>query len=183
MEVEEAVRRLRVVRRFRPDPLPEEDIAAILRAAHRTGSSKNKQRWQFVVVRDRHRLSELAGVGPFASHLAGAAVATALVTPDPAAARSPYSVMWDLGRAAQNMILVAWARGIGSAPATVYEQELCRRLLGYPPDQHCEYILSFGYPADPTDLTRPLRPGGRRRLEEMVHHERWEAAGGTDSAA
>ena len=32
-----------------------------------------------------------------------------------------------------------------------------RRLLGYPADHHCEFLLSFGYPADPTDLTRPPR--------------------------
>jgi nitroreductase len=183
MEVEDAVRRLRVVRRFRPDPLAAEDVTAILRAAHRTGSSKNKQRWAFIVVRDRERLAQLAEVGAFAGHLAGAAAAIALVTPDPAAAGSPYSVMWDLGRAAQNMILVAWERGIGSAPATVYEQGLCRRLLGYPADHHCEYILSFGYPTDPTDLTRPLKPSGRRPLDKMVHHELWAAAEGSDSAA
>lgn len=128
-------------------------------------------------------LAELTRVGPFARHLAGAATAVALVTPDPAAADSPHSVKWDLGRAAQNMILVAWARGIGSAPATVYDQPLCRRLLGYPPDQHCEYILSFGYPADPTDLTRPLRRGGRRPLDELVHRERWGQMEGTDPAA
>ena len=36
------------------------------------------------------------------------------------------------------------------------------RLLGYPDDQHCEYLLSFGYPADPSDLTRRRRAGGRR---------------------
>jgi len=182
MEVEETVRTLRVVRRFRTDPLAEKDVTAILRAAHRTGSSKNKQRWGFIVVRDRERLARLAEVGAFAGHVAGAAAAIALVTPEPAAAGSPYSVMWDLGRAAQNMILLAWERGIGSAPATVYEQELCRRLLGYPADHHCEYILSLGYPADPADLTRPLKPGGRRPLGDMVHQETWGMAGGPDSA-
>ncbi len=81
--------------------------------------------------------------------------------------------MFDLGQAAENMMLVAWELGIGSVPATVYEQELARRILGYPDDRWCEYILSFGYPADPAELTAPLRPGGRRPLEEMVHEERW----------
>ena len=81
--------------------------------------------------------------------------------------------MWDLGRAAQNMVLLAWSRGLGSAPATVYEHDLCREILGYPADQHCEYILSFGYPADPEDLVRPRRAGGRRPLTEMVHEESW----------
>lgn len=176
MNVEEAVGRLRVVREFRDEPLGDDDLRAILQAGRRAGSSKNSQRWQFIVVRDRERLKQLAGAGPYAGHVAGAALAVALVTPDPRADRAPLSVVWDLGRAAQNMILVAWTRGVGSAPATVYEHDLCREILGYPAGQHCEYVLSFGYPADATDLTRPRRAGGRRALDELVHEERWQAA-------
>jgi nitroreductase len=71
------------------------------------------------------------------------------------------------------MMLAAWELGIGSVPATVYQSELARRLLGYPEDQSCEYLLSFGYPADPADLTRPPRKGGRRPLGEIVREERW----------
>ena len=112
-------------------------------------------------------------MGQWAGHLAGAAAAIALVTEDPARAKAPLSIYWDLGQAAQNMMLVAWELGIGSVPATVYEHDLARELLGYPRDQHCEYLLSFGYPADPDDLTRPPRSGGRRALPEMVREERW----------
>jgi hypothetical protein len=71
------------------------------------------------------------------------------------------------------MTLLAWARGIGSAPATVYDQALCRRILGYPAEQHCEYVLSFGYPADAAKLSAPPRAGGRRPLDELVHNETW----------
>jgi len=119
MELDDAVRRVRVVRRFSDELLPDDAVEAILDAGRRAGSSKNLQRWHFIVIRERARLEALAAVGPFAGHIAGANVAVALVTPDPGAADSPYSVLWDLGRAAQNMVLTAWARGIGSAPATV----------------------------------------------------------------
>ena len=173
MELEEAVRRLHVVRHFSAEPVSEDDLIAILNAGRRAGSSKNLQRWHFIVVRDRARLARLAGVGPFADHLDRGALAIALVTPDPAAADSPPSVMWDLGRAAQNMVLVAWARGIGSVPATVYEHDLCREILAYPDDHHCEYILAFGHPAAQGTLTRPLRRGGRLALDEIVFGERW----------
>jgi nitroreductase len=173
VDVERAIGTQRVVRRFRPDPLADEDLHVILEAGRRTGSSKNLQRWHFIVIRHRARLEELVGVGPFAAHLAGGSVAIALVTPDPAAADSPLSVMWDLGRAAQNMTLVAWARGIGSVPATVYDQALCRRILGYPAENHCEYLLNFGYPASADAQTKPLRPGGRLPLEDLVYYERW----------
>jgi nitroreductase len=163
----------RAIRSFSDRPLEPEHLDRILRAGRRSGSSKNLQRWDFIACRDRGHLQELSKVGPFAGHVAGAAAAIALVTPDPRTDGAPLSIPFDLGLAAQNMMLAAWELGIGSVPATVYDQELARRLLGYPADRHCEYLLSFGYPADPADLTRPKKAGGRRSLAEMVHEERW----------
>jgi nitroreductase len=173
MDTLEAIARQRVSRRFTTDPILADELTAILDAGRRAGSSKNLQRWAFVVVRDRDTLERLSTVGPWCGHIAGAALAVALVTPDPRAADQPLSVMWDLGRAAQNMTLAAWDQGIGSCPGTVYEHEACRSILGYPDDQHCEFILSFGRPEDPTDLTRPPKSGGRHDLASMVHEGRW----------
>jgi nitroreductase len=120
MSVQEAVGTKRVVRQFDPRPLEPDHLVRILNAGRRAASSKNLQRWDFIVCRDRAHLAELTSVGPYAGHLGGAAVAVALVTPDPSAADSPLSVMFDLGMAAANMMLVAWELGIGSVPATVY---------------------------------------------------------------
>ena len=169
----EAIAAKRVIREFADRPLEPDHLVRILNAGRRAASSKNLQRWDFIVCRDHDHLVELAQVGPWAGHLAGAAVGIALVTPDPAAADSPLSVMFDLGMAADNMMLVAWELGIGSVPATVYEHDLARRLLGYPADRHCEYLLSFGYPADPEALRRPNKAGGRQALADLVHDERW----------
>ncbi|MGZ9276650.1 MAG: nitroreductase family protein [Candidatus Limnocylindrales bacterium] len=168
-----AISSRRVVRRFADRPLAPAHLERILHAGRRANSSKNQQRWAFIVCRDREHLAELASIGPWAGHLAGAAVAVALVTPDPSRADAPMSVMFDLGMAADSMILAAWELGIGSVPATVYEHDLARRLLGYPEDHHCEFLLSFGYPANPDDLVRPLKAGGRVPLEELVHEEHW----------
>jgi nitroreductase len=168
----QAIDTIRVVRHFAARPLAPEHLSRILNAGRRAGSSKNLQRWAFIVVRDRGRLAELTAVGAYARHLAGAAAAIALVTPDPHL-DEPFSVMWDLGRAAQNMVLAAWELGVGSVPATVYDQALARRLLGYPDDQWCEFLLSFGYPAEPDVLRAPKRAGGRRTLPELLHEETW----------
>jgi nitroreductase len=168
-----AVRTKRAVRQFADRPLDDEHLDRIVDAGRRAGSSKNLQRWDFIVCVEREHLRELAAVGPWAGHLGGAAAGIALVTPDPKAADAPLSVMFDLGQAAGNMMLVAWELGIGSVPATVYEHDLARRLLGYPGDRHCEYILSFGYPADATAFTAPRKAGARRTLDEVVHRERW----------
>lgn len=169
----DAIVRKRVIRTFNSEPLSEAHLDRILQAGRHAGSSKNRQRWTFIVCRDRAHLRELAEVGPFAGHVAGAAVAIALVTPRPGTADVGHSILFDLGLAAENMMLAAWELGIGSVPATVYEDELACRLLGLPDDQFCEYLLSFGYPADPEDLTRPPVKGGRRPLGEIVREEHW----------
>src|SRR3989304_212855 len=103
METWQAIDSLRVVRSFAARPLEADPPRRILparprpgrgsaprpleaapprrtpHAGRRTGSSKNRQDWAFIVVRDRAHLAELSKVGPYAGHLAGAAAAGALV--------------------------------------------------------------------------------------------------------
>jgi nitroreductase len=173
MDAWTAIRTKRMVRRFESRPLSPEHLAQILDAGRHAGSSKNQQHWDFVVVERRETLERLSKVGPYAGHVAGAAAAVGLVTPDPTRPGASRSLTWDSGLAAQNMMLAAWELGVGSCPATVYDQSIARDALGFPTDRHCGYVLSFGYPADPSDLTRPPRTGGRRPLEEVVHREQW----------
>jgi len=168
-----AIRTKRMVRSFQPRPLDAEDLTRIVDAGRHSASSKNQQRWDFVVVQDRARLEALSKCGPYAGHVAGAAAAIALVTPDPRGAGASLSVVWDVGMAAENMMLAAWELGVGSCPATVYDQAVAREVLAYPDGRFCGWILSFGYPADGEDLTRPPRAGGRKSLDEVVHRETW----------
>lgn len=173
MDVWSAIRTKRMVRRFRNEPLPAEQLERIVDAGRHAASSKNQQAWDFIAVEDRERLRALSAVGPYAGHVAGAAAAIALLTPDPRAPGASLSLVWDLGLAAENMMLAAWELGIGSCPATVYDQAIAREVLGHPDDRWCGYVLSFGFPADAEDLTRPPRAGGRRPLDEILHRERW----------
>ena len=168
-----AISRRRSVRDYLDRPLDEAHVERILKAGRRAASSKNQQRRAFVVCRERELLLALSKVGDYAGPLAGAAMGVALVTEDPGTAKAPLSVYFDVGQAADSMMLAALEVGVGSVPITVYDQALIRRLLGLPDDRHCEFLISFGYPADPTDLTRPPKPGGRLPLDELVHEERW----------
>jgi nitroreductase len=172
MDAIEAIRTLRVIRDYRPQPLTEDEVHTIADAARKTGSSKNTQRWDFVTIRDAESLSRLSGVTIYAKHLpyAGAAIALVVDAPDPDHARS---VLWDLGRAAQNITLTAWAMGIGSCPITVQDFDLAADVLGLPADKQCQYIIALGWPADPQDLARSPRRGGRKGYHEVVHAERW----------
>lgn len=166
--VYDAIRKMRAVRAFRTEPLPEEAIVRILNAGRLAGSAKNMQPWHFVGVQQRETLQALAMCGAYAGHLAGAALGVALVTADPF---YRLSVPFDLGRAAQNMMLAAWELGIGSVMATIYRPDRAREILGVPPEYTVPWCISFGYPAEAQD--RPARKGGRRPAEEVIHRERW----------
>lgn len=170
MNVSEAIRTKRAVRKFEDRPLPEEAVRAILNAGRRSQSSKNEQAWQFIAIRDKAILQALSECGTYAGHLAGAALAVALVIPDP---KVKFQTLFDSGQAAAYMQLAAWELGIGSCLASIYEMEKARNVLGFPPELHTDIAISFGYPADETKLSAPPKKGGRKPLEELVHWEKW----------
>ena len=166
------MRAIRVVRSYAPDPLTADELRTIVDAGRKAGSSKNSQRWDFVTITEADRLDALAKSGYYAKHLPSAAAAIALVVekPDGEQARS---VLWDLGRAAQNIMLTAWAMGIGSCPITVHRFASAARALDLPEDRQCEYVIALGRPADPSDLERPSKAGGRKGYDEVVHEDAW----------
>ena len=172
IEALDAIRDIRVIRSYTDQSISAEDLAAIADTGRKAGSSKNTQRWEFVTVRDRETLAELGRAGRYASHVPSAGAVIALVIPKPDGEHA-RSVLWDLGRAAQNIMLAAWAMGIGSCPITVHDYGLVARTLGLPADRQCEYLISLGWPADPTELTRAPRAGGRRPHDDVIHNERW----------
>ena len=170
MKVSEAIRMKRAVRKFQERPLSEDDIHAILNAGRRSQSSKNSQPWQFIAIQDKAILKALSECGTFAGHLGGAALGVAILTPDPS---EKFQTMFDAGQAAAYMQLAAWELGVGSVPASIYEPEKAREILGFPEDLHLRIALSFGYPAEEDVLTATPQKGGRREMEEVVHWERW----------
>jgi len=170
MNVSEAIRMKRAVRQFKEQSLPEEVVLAILNAGRRAQSSKNTQPWHFIALRDKNNLAALSECGTWAGHLAGAALGVAILTPDPV---EKFQIMFDAGQAAAYMQLAAWELGVGSVPASIYEPEKAREILGFPVEWHLRIALSFGYPEEAGALTAPPQSGGRRALEEVVHWERW----------
>lgn len=170
MNVVEAIRRKRAVRDYTSQPLPEEVVHAILRAGRRAQSSKNSQPWRFIAIQDRQTLEALSKMGDFAGWLPTAALAVAIVTPDPT---QRWSIMFDAGQAAAYMQLAAVELGVGSCLVTLHHPEPAHELLGFPQDLHLNVVVAFGYPSDPHAFDPVSRPGGRRDLEEVVHFERW----------
>ncbi|HEX2698369.1 MAG TPA: nitroreductase family protein [Anaerolineales bacterium] len=170
MNVSDAIRLKRAVRKFQDKPLLDEVIRAILNAGRRSQSSKNEQGWQFIAMRDKKILKALSETGTYAGHLAGAAVGIAILTPNP---EGKFQDLFDAGQCAAYMQLAAWELGVGSCLASIYEPEKARAILGFPSQWHLRIAISFGYPADEGKLSSTPKKGGRHDLEEIVHWEKW----------
>jgi len=170
MNVSDAIRTKRAIRKFQDKSLPDAVAQTILNAGRRSQSSKNEQAWQFIAIRDKSILKALSECGTWAGHLAGAALGVAILTPDP---EGKFQIMFDAGQAAAFMQLAAWEVGVGSVPASIYEEEKARQILGFPAEWHLRIALSFGYPLNEEQLSAAPKKGGRRSLEEVIHWDRW----------
>jgi nitroreductase len=171
METWDAIRARRNVRNYTSDPVSEEHLRRIAEAGWRAPSSSNRQHWDFVVVTDRDRLSDLASVWVHGGHIAGAAAAIVLVVPISEDKRTTEVDEYDLGQATYAIMLAAADLGIGTGHSSVGEQDKARSILGVPETHRVAYMIGVGYPAD-----RPLRPivnPSRRPFDEVVHRERW----------
>ncbi|MFW2340344.1 MAG: nitroreductase family protein [Acidimicrobiia bacterium] len=159
---------LRTVRRFLADQVSDAHLHQILEAARWTGSSKNRQSWSFVVIRDREQLDRLAQCGDFTVPIRNAPLVIAPVM-------HPDGYEWDMGRVAHNIMLAAASIGVGSCPITLHRQDCSHEVLGVPEGYQCRYVIALGYP-DPIDeqAGRAANPmGGRKPLEELVRYERF----------
>jgi nitroreductase len=171
VETWDAIRSRRNVRSYAQGVIAPQDLDQILEAARRSPSAGNQQAWDFVVCTDPEQLTQLAKVWQAARHVASSAATIALVAPRSDDAQMRDLIQFDLGQATMSIMLAAADLGIGSAHAGVHDQELARRVLGFPEDRFCALLISLGVPAD-----RPLRPverPNRRPFEDVVHRGHW----------
>ncbi len=168
MDVRLAVASRREVRQYAPDPLPDDVVARILDAGRLAGSAQNRQPWQFVVPASRERVERLASAVFAPANVLGATLVVAIVV------RGKGPITFDAGRAAQNMLLVAWNEGVGSSPNGIADPDAARAALDLEDeDEKLAIVLSFGWPQKPRDPSARIADewsarAKRRSLDDVV---------------
>ncbi|MGE0028004.1 MAG: nitroreductase family protein [Thermoleophilia bacterium] len=162
---------MRAVRRFTDQPVDARDLDRVLEAGRWTGSARNRQPWRVVVVRDPRARAELARLGAYAGHLAGAPVVLLLAL-DTAAGGTDGE--FDTGRLAQTLMLAAAALGLGTCPVTFFPDANVARataIAGRAAPWRVRTGIALGHPAPPAPWAgregRPAIPTGRRPLAEF----------------
>jgi len=151
------------------DPLPPKLVLRLLDAGRLSGSSRNGQPWIFAVPSGRSRIEELAGAVYVPENVLNAGLVVAILV----AGKGPVS--FDAGRAAQSILLAAWAEGLASCPNGIADVDAARRALDATEDETPVIVLSFGFPAKPRDpnvrsAAEWSERANRKSIEEVV---RW----------
>ena len=165
------LRRLRAVRRFRPDPVAQNVIDDLLEVARWTGSARNLQPWELVVIHDRETLRALAQVRGYAGHLADAALGIVLVM----AGEREEQETYDEGRLSERIMLAALAHGVVSSIGWLVGEgrPAAKEILGIPPERVVRTVISLGYPDEEVRRSGPRAGRARKLLFQIVHEERY----------
>jgi nitroreductase len=187
MEVLEAIKTRRSVRRYKTTPIDDKTIELVLEAARWAPSWANTQCWRFVVVRDGKIKNKLAAtliaISPDRPNRATEAMKNAPVVIVACAelGKSGYSrgepkepvtdkgdwFMFDVALAMQNLVLAAHSLGLGTVYIGAFDAKKIATILGVPEGFCVVAMTPLGYP----DEEPPARP--RKELSEIVFHDKF----------
>jgi len=172
MEVFEAIRNRRAVRKFKPDIIPDDILLKILEAARWAPSPFNTQPWEFIIIKDKEALKSIAGYARYSGYLENAPMAVAVVVPH---LNGKFSWINSIGEpryaaamAVQNMMLAAWELGIGTCWVSI-EREKVSQILKVPGTHFVLTVIPVGYPETPPSKHDE---NSRKKLKDMIFYEK-----------
>ncbi|NIR34597.1 MAG: hypothetical protein GWN07_00695, partial [Actinobacteria bacterium] len=122
-----AIRNRRSIRNFTSEPVTDEQVEAILEAARWAPSARNSQPWDFVVVRDDDRRSDLGRILKGVTFSwAGLAAAPVMIVVSVDHTADPAHFVEDGAVAAQNLCLAAQSLGLASSWAGIFSHRRTR---------------------------------------------------------
>ena len=176
MELMDAVLNRRSVRKFTDYAVTDDEIRQLMEAARWAPSWANTQVWEFIVIRDKAIMEQIAGTyvdkNPATKcSLAASALIVACAKTGVSGCyggrdvtKFPNWFMFDLGIAVQNLCLKAHELGLGSVVAGFLDHDACKKIVGLPDGYEVVAVLPLGKPA------AEGRPGPPRREQSSFVH-------------
>jgi nitroreductase len=163
MEVFEAIKSRRSIRKYKNELITEEKIGKLLEAARLAPSAANKQNWKFIVISNdviKKRLVAACNNQSFVS--TASHIITGVVDP---------ALKWhqvDLAIAFEHIVLEAVELGLGTCWIGAFNEEDVKKILNIPQDKKVVALLTVGYP-DELPSTRP-----RKEIKEIVAFDEYK---------
>ncbi len=177
MDLMKAIKGRRSIRKYKGDPVPEDNLEAVLEAVRWAPSWANTQCWEVIVVREeeiRRRLADtLAKGNPAREGIMQAPIPLVLLGIEGKAGFFKGEVctdkgdwyMFDVALAMQNLCLAAYAMGLGTVIVGLFDAAKATQVLQVPQGRAVVAMTSLGFPE------KAIAPTKRREIEEFVHYE------------
>lgn len=168
----EVIKARRSVRKYRPDPIPEEIFKTIISAARLAPSAANAQPWKFIIVTDEELKLKLINACNGQKFIAEAPVIiVGCGLPDEAYSTvggymSSFAI--DVTIAMDHLILAAASQGLGTCWIAAFKEDKVREILDIPEDVRVVALTPVGYPDD-----QPKK-SSRKDLAELICYDKFE---------
>jgi nitroreductase len=170
MDVFEAIKQRRSIRKYKDKEIEEEKLQKILDAARLAPSAANRQEWKFIVVRDPARRAAITGmtygqrwIGEAPVIIVGCATEGKSVM---TCGQVTHTV--DVSIACTMMMLAAWEQGLGTCWLGTFNEADVKKYLDIPDHMRVVTMLPLGYPNE-SPVSRP-----RKTIEQIVSFDRYE---------
>jgi len=172
MDLMEAIKTRRSIRKFKEMPVPENLLKEVLNAARLAPSADNAQPWKIIVVRDEQVKHKVAQACNGQKYLVQAPVVLVLCGIPEEAFQTVGGYMSshviDAAIAFDHVTLAARSLGLGTCWVAWFKEEKVRGILGIPEDVRVVALSPLGYPDE-----APERPS-RKNLEELIAYDKYE---------
>ena len=175
-EITEALRTVRQIRQYRPDPVPEAVLHELLEIARWTGSSRNTQPWHFIVITDPEQMRQISQVRTPINWVAAAPLAIAIVLDG----HNIPSEAYDEGRVTERLMIGARVLGLGGGIAWFgddAQQATGKAILGIPAERTARSVVALGYPITSKDPRPNAVEGGRKPPSETISYGQFGESG------
>ncbi len=177
----DVIKKRRVSRSYLPEPVDDALLAKLVAAGRWASNASNRHVHKFLITRDSQKISRVRSFAP--GLLAEPPALIVILLDKEAAARERLQEgdtadFIDVGTAAQNMMVMAQALGLGTCPVTSFSKTGVATVLELPDTLVPELMLMVGHPR-PVD--RGLRANAPKPLQvrDLTY---WEAPGVHDPA-
>lgn len=171
MDLIKGLKTRRSIRSYQDDPVPDEIIEDILDIARWAPSSKNNQPWQFIVIKDPERKSQLRGglrdaFVSFNKHILEAPVVLAAWY-TPSLLVKQYQ-QYDVANSIMYVLLAAHAKGLGTCWIGWFSEDKVKKVLNLPEKAKVAALITLGYPKEIPD------PKGRTLVKDFAYRELYD---------
>jgi nitroreductase len=170
LDVFEAVRTRRSIRRYTDMPVEKEKLVQVLEAARLSPSACNNQPWDFIAVTDKAAKEKLFPAYSRDWFIDAPVIIVACSTPSAAWSRKGSEEYWkvDAAIAMQSLVLVAHELGLGTCWIGAFNEDKVKEALNIPEQVRVVAMTPLGYPAEQKG---PVKD--RKTMDKIVHYEHW----------